>query len=204
MRYTKFFAAFVLSLLYLQLQAQTDNARFAPNLIQLLKYNEMTSSAKHPNFATQSIKNKSIVSLLMKVNDQMDETRLRTLGANVGTKAGNIWTLRVPTENLKAVTELKGIVYMEVAQQVRMQMDSARYAANIDSVIQGVGLPMPLRGKGVVVGVIDGGFDYTHPAFYDTSYSNLRIKKAWVQGISGTPPAGYTYGAEFSDTASLL
>ena len=204
MRYIKLYAAFILSLITLQLQAQTDNARFAPNLMQLLKYNEMGSSSKHPRSAAQSTKSKSVVSLLMKVNNQMDEGRLRILGANVGTKAGNIWTLRVPIENLKAVTELKGIVYMEVAQQVRMQMDSARYATNIDSVIQGVGLPMPLRGKGVVVGVIDGGFDYTHPAFYDTSYSNLRIKKAWVQGISGTPPTGYTYGAEFSDTASLL
>lgn len=204
MRYTKLFTAFVLSLVSLQLQAQTDNSRFAPNLIQLLEHTKTSSTIKHHTVTTQITRNKSIVSLLMKVNSSIDEEGLRKLGAIVGTKAGNIWTLRVPIENLKAVTELKGIVYMEVAQQVRVQMDSARYAANIDSVIQGAELPMPLHGKGVVVGVIDGGFDYTHPAFYDTSYSYLRIKKAWVQGIAGTPPLGYTYGAEFSDSASLL
>lgn len=61
-----------------------------------------------------------------------------------------------------------------------------------------------LNGEGVIVGIIDGGFDFTHPTFYDTTYSKLRISKAWIQSISGTPPIGYTYGAEYKDTSSIL
>ncbi|MBL0323328.1 MAG: S8 family serine peptidase [Ignavibacteria bacterium] len=83
-------------------------------------------------------------------------------------------------------------------------MDSARFYANVDSVSRGIGLNLPYTGKGVVVGISDNGFDYTHPAFYDTTYSYSRIKRVWNQGISGTPPAGYTYGAEFADTTSIL
>lgn len=63
---------------------------------------------------------------------------------------------------------------------------------------------MPLNGRGVVVGIIDGGFDYTHPAFYDTTYSKLRIAKAWIQDLQGTPPVGFDYGTELNDTESLL
>jgi subtilisin family serine protease len=61
-----------------------------------------------------------------------------------------------------------------------------------------------LNGKGVIVGVIDSGFDYTHPAFYDTTYSKLRISRAWIQGLPGKPPIGYNYGSEFNDTESIL
>jgi minor extracellular serine protease Vpr len=63
---------------------------------------------------------------------------------------------------------------------------------------------LPLDGRGVVVGIIDGGFDYTHPAFYDTTYSKLRIAKAWIQDLQGTPPLGFDYGTELNDTESLL
>jgi minor extracellular serine protease Vpr len=62
----------------------------------------------------------------------------------------------------------------------------------------------PLNGNGVVVGIIDGGFDYTNPIFYDTAYSELRIARAWIQNETGNPPLGYNYGTELKDTVSLL
>lgn len=126
------------------------------------------------------------------------------MGVIIGTKAGDIWTVQIPQENIVAFTQLSNIEYIELDRTVKFAMDSARYHSNVDSVVNGIGFSMPYTGKGVVVGISDGGFDYTHPAFYDTAYSISRIKRVWIQAIDGTPPADYSYGAEFKDSTSIL
>ncbi len=191
----------LLCFLAMPLQAQQDNARLSANLMQWLS---VQGNEKQAVSDARLQQRPPIVNLLIKVNSQVDEARFNGLGAIVGTKAGNIWTIRIPATAVKSFTELHGIEYFELAPTVRMQMDSARYYANVDSAAKGIGIPMPLSGKGVVIGVLDGGFDFTNPAFYDTTYSTLRISRAWVQDLSGTPPTGYTYGAEFKDSFSLL
>jgi len=47
------------------------------------------------------------------------------------------------------------------------------------------------------VGVLDWGFDYTHPMFYDTAMTASRIRAVWDQyRQSGPAPSGYGYGTE--------
>lgn len=71
---------------------------------------------------------------------------------------------------------------------------------------QGLQLPQAYFGNGVVVGIIDGGFDYTHPNFYDgTGSNNYRVKRVWEQNAtSGTPPSGFSYGRELTTQTSIL
>lgn len=55
-----------------------------------------------------------------------------------------------------------------------------------------------LTGRGIIVGVIDTGIDYTHEAFlYNDNTS--RILSIWDQSIqSNNPPVGFTFGTEYS------
>ena len=53
-----------------------------------------------------------------------------------------------------------------------------------------------LTGEGVLVAVIDSGIDYTHPDFRNPD-GTTRILYLWDQTESGTPPAGFTAGAEY-------
>nr|WP_314459463.1 S8 family peptidase [uncultured Clostridium sp.] len=54
-----------------------------------------------------------------------------------------------------------------------------------------------LSGKGVLVGMIDTGIDYTHPAFQDPDGTS-RIYSIWDQTIQeGTVPDGFTFGSEY-------
>lgn len=54
-----------------------------------------------------------------------------------------------------------------------------------------------LFGQGIVVGIVDTGIDYQHPAFKNAD-NTTRISHLWDQTIlTGTPPEGYSYGAEY-------
>lgn len=56
---------------------------------------------------------------------------------------------------------------------------------------------LALFGRGVLIGVIDTGIDYQHPAFLNND-GTTRIVSIWDQTIQeGTPPQGFTYGSEY-------
>ena len=75
----------------------------------------------------------------------------------------------------------------------------------VDSVRAAVDLPQEFTGQGVIIGITDWGFDYTHPVFYDTLMQNYRVLRAWDQfKTSGPAPAGYDYGTEYVGREALL
>lgn len=144
------------------------------------------------------------VSALIKISDAgIAQSGLNSIGALVGTKAGKVWTVKVPVEKVVPFTTLNGISYIQMDEPVKPLLDVARKTTRVDSVQAGYGLPQPYSGAGVVVGVIDFGFDYNHPTFYDTSGAGYRIKTVWEMNSTGTPPAGYSYGREITDTNAM-
>lgn len=58
---------------------------------------------------------------------------------------------------------------------------------------------LSLSGNGVLIGFMDSGIDYTHPAFRKKDGST-RILRIWDQtDQSGTPPEGMSYGSEYTE-----
>ncbi len=147
---------------------------------------------------------KVYVSAMIKVaNAATAESGLKNLGAHIGTKAGNIWTVKVPIEKVEPFSRLKGISYIQIDEPVKPHLNIVRTATHADSVQKGINLPKKYSGKNVVVGVIDFGFDYKHPTLFDTMGTRYRVKKVWELNGTGTPPAGYTYGRELKDTNEI-
>nr|WP_291580196.1 S8 family peptidase [Clostridium sp. UBA6640] len=57
-----------------------------------------------------------------------------------------------------------------------------------------------LRGRGVIIGIIDTGIDYLNIEFM-TEDDRTRIVSIWDQTIqTGTPPEGFIYGSEYLNT----
>ncbi len=84
-----------------------------------------------------------------------------------------------------------------VINAAKMLMDAARSDTRVTDIHSATPpLETPFSGKGTIVGVIDGGVDFTHPAFFAQDGTTLRIKRVWCQADeTGVPPAPYTYGS---------
>lgn len=189
-----------------------NNAAAPPQLSASTRYYLWQLEKSHdntrlttPEFVYQvDAQNTVYVSALVKVKPGFSSAPLNALGAHVGTRAGDIWTVRVPLDKIKAFTQLNGIAYIDMDQPGERSLDSARRTTHVDSVHMGYNLPQVYNGDSVVVGIVDVGFDYTHPTFYDTTYTGHRIKRVWEEKTSGTPPAGFTYGSEYNTTSAIL
>ena len=84
---------------------------------------------------------------------------------------------------------------VELASRAVPDLNKARYGTRVDSVHAGLNLPQAYHGEGVLIGVLDWGFDCTHPMFYDTTLTQSRIRGIWDQyRQAGPAPNSFGYG----------
>lgn len=156
------------------------------------------------NHVIRKIDNSYVTGTLLKVNNKIDESELISLGLKINSKIGNIWTAIIPVTVLPQLRNINGLLFVETDKPVQKRLDAARIDTRTTLVHSGTGLPKAYKGEGVIIGIIDSGFDFTHPTFR-SSADNLRIVRVWEQSSEdGTPPAGFTYGTELSNQADIL
>ena len=204
---------YLIGLLLIGLSWNSKGQNDAKNLPKVSALTEQYLSAPVSPDATSvdskyvfsEIDNVSYVNAFIKINEQLDVGVLNGLGVLVGTKAGNIWTIKAPITSIEELTSVKkGIDIIQLDQPIFPNLDAARTKTKVNSVHEGIDLPQAYTGKDVVVGVLDVGFDYTHPTFYNESGTELRIKRVWEQKSTGTPPLFYSYGNEIVDTTDMI
>lgn len=184
----------------------------APGNFFMHKLNQLETLERLPDefieeYDLVSIDGEYCIGVLGLVNEStIDENALEELGVRNDTRIKDLWTFRVPVKNMNAFITIQGLKMLEIAEPVSPFLDESLPSARVDSVHQGLGgLNKNYKGRGVVVAVIDWGFDYTHPVFYDFNLDSLRLVRAWDQNkFNGTPPQGYNFGVEYVGEQQLL
>ncbi len=102
------------------------------------------------------------------------------LGAVIRVLMGNQLVVDLPLSQLDAAAAIEGVLLIDMPSEGRQRTDTARKASHVDEAHAGKmenqqDLPQAYKGKGVIIGILDSGFDYTHPMFKDAE-GNLRIK----------------------------
>ena len=87
-------------------------------------------------------------------------------------------SFRVDIDHLD-VLEALPLAQWHLAAMAAPDLEKARYGTRVDSVQAGLGLPQAYMGEGVLIGVLDWGFDYTHPMFYDSLLNASRVRAVW-------------------------
>ena len=136
-----------------------------------------------------------------------DEADLDRLAADYGVAfnvvTGNLATAVIPMSALVDFAEDPDVENVDAGNSVKAMTDLAREYSHVDALHVGLpDFPRSFTGKGVLIGVIDTGFDFMHPAFRDAE-GNSRIIHVWDQsGRNGNTPS-MGYGVVF-DTPELI
>jgi minor extracellular serine protease Vpr len=134
------------------------------------------------------------------------EDMVTGLGGVIQSRTANMRTMRVPVMSLPALFGVEGIRYIEMGEMFGPELELSRKDTRVDSVHAGAApLSRSYSGKGVIVAVIDWGFDFNHPVFYDTTLTQLRVTRCWDQvKTSGPAPSGFDYGTEIVGASALM
>lgn len=155
---------------------------------------------------TQSVADTTI-SAFIKTTSSEAIGKLEELGCTVhrGATFSDYITASVPLSSLRKVAELESVSYVRAANRVHLLMDEARAQCNVDQIHTGSESLGAYTGEGVVVGVVDGGFEYGHAAFRAANGTSLRIKRVWDQNSrTGNSPDGFDYGTEYTSEGEIL
>lgn len=148
------------------------------------------------------------VSAFVHFHDAVNTALLEQFGVVVESEfpASNIVTVRIPVDAIELLAAESDIRYIEMGRPVKQLLDKSRTYSNADPIHYGTApLQSAYFGKDVVVGIVDGGFQYNHAAFYDKEHKKFRVKRAWnMNGWGGNSPDGYSMGVEYATESDII
>lgn len=122
-----------------------------------------------------------------------DEAGLAGPGITAVPLLGGYAVVTLPQEVIDEYTDRPQIIFVEKPKRLYFETLQAKGA----SCITGLQREQGLSGRGILVGIVDSGVDYRHPAFRNPDGSS-RILSLWDQSIPGNPPNGYATGTEYT------
>ena len=109
--------------------------------------------------------------------------QLAQYGCELVTQIGDIYIANIPLSQLAAMAASEQVERIETHLGGRLCNDTSPQWTGTTMVHTGVSLPTGYDGTGVLLGIIDSGFDVTHPAFYGIDGKTYRIK-AFVDDLA--------------------
>lgn len=136
--------------------------------------------------------------------------KLRQSGFVVRLQGKNFCTGLMPLSKVNEITSIEEIHSIHLGQKKEPDIDQVKIKSKVNEVQEEAlenGFSQAYTGDGVVVGIVDGGFDFAHPSFFGdpTDNSTYRVSRVWDQkATEGTAPEGYGYGVEYTTTDQIL
>jgi subtilisin family serine protease len=132
-----------------------------------------------------------------------DVSTLLKIGCEVTARAGDIAAVHVRVGRLEELRRHPEVVFVETPGALKDETDVS--AVDINLIDPAVGSrAIPCDGHGALIGIIDSGFDLSHPSFLDAQ-GGTRILTAWDQvnldNRAGVPPPAFGYGVEYTHVA---
>ena len=150
---------------------QVYNETKMSGYLQKLAQKETNARAR----GTQSHQQK--VCVLIKFNEPSSAEAIgETYDCQILDSIGGIYFVNIPICQLWPMSMDERVQRIDAHEMPRPTMNEVPEYVGAASAWSGEGLPQAFTGKGIMAGVVDIGFDFTHPMFYD-SIGKTRISR---------------------------
>ena len=116
---------------------------------------------------------------------------LKSIGVIINCEFDGFVTAQIPVNLLEKVSSMTGVSNVEISKLMEFCTDQTLSVTYADQVINGLsnGLLQDYDGTGVIVGIIDSGFDYQHYAFRNSEDGvSSRISRVYdTENATGHP-----------------
>ena len=138
--------------------------------------------------------------IIVKYSEMGDsvEALLGGSGISVVPLLGGYAIVTLPESMLEEYSRRPQIEFIEKPTRLYFEDLFSKEASCITQVQRDEPGKLQLTGRGVLIGIVDSGVDYRHPAFL-TADGKSRILRLWDQSIPGNPPEGYATGTEYTN-----
>lgn len=114
----------------------------------------------------------------------------------------DIAIVMLPISQVKQLAHLSAVLRIEANEQAHVTLDTIPKVVDTLPIYQATSQHPAFTGNGVVVGIMDIGFDLTHPTFYHED--QYRIRAFWDQLAPSDDHTRFPVGREFLTTSDIL
>ena len=150
-----------------------------------------------------------LTTIFLRVTEQMTDEMLQQYECKVYARLGDICIVTIPLNRLEELSQNDQVLRMEASPSAHTTMDQVPGQVKALPAYQKTAQHEAFTGKGVVIGVMDIGFDLTHPNFFsDATLNNYRIKAFWDQLAPRNDNSGnngdFPVGRDYTSPADIL
>ena len=151
-------------------------------------------------FTRRAFHGRTITAFVKTDNDDI----LARYGCRRHARWGDISIASIPLNQLAALSREPSVRRIEAGARASLCVDTAALAVNVLPAYEATPNHSAYTGEGVVMGLMDVGFDLTHPTFYDRSTTHYRIHALWDQLSKDTIGSILPVGRDYIGTEELL
>lgn len=155
-------------------QVWNTDTKMSPWLLN--KYEQQQTAVRENDGALRAQERPVINYILALVESTDGDATIQQKGGLVWQDFGHgFYAAFLPVDSLGALDQSASIVRMEANELSNVLNDNSKEILGVNKVWNGIELPQAFRGNGVLAGVMDIGFDFTHPSFRNEDGSSRVI-----------------------------
>ena len=192
--------AMLLLMLSTSVCAQSNHGRLSTWLQESIKNEKHAGMTGRRADATSML-----TTVFVQMKDGINDATLAQYDCKKYAQLGDIAIVTIPLDKVSSLSQQPEVLRVEASDKGHPTMDTVPDISNVLPLYHQTAEHPAFTGQGVVVGLMDIGFDLTHPTFYnDVTLSQYRIKAFWDQLAHDTDNDRFPVGSAWTTTDDIL